>query len=178
MQRPRWLNQLLIYASSNLVGQKHFHHPKLKIYKPCFTCFSWISICMPKTNRSSHQRCAIKKVFLGISQNSQENTCVRVSFLIKLQASAHFFYRTPFFTEHFWITASESSWFINSYLKYSRLKNSAIWLADRIFEDDQLGIYKPSFTFPESVSACQKSSWFILIFLKYSWFKNPTIWMA
>ena len=29
-----------------------------------------------------------KKVFLKISQNSQENTCARVSFLIKLQASA------------------------------------------------------------------------------------------
>ena len=27
-----------------------------------------------------------KKVFLEISENSQENTCVRVSFLIKLQA--------------------------------------------------------------------------------------------
>ena len=27
---------------------------------------------------SSHQRCSMKKVFLGISQNSQENTCVRV----------------------------------------------------------------------------------------------------
>ena len=27
-----------------------------------------------------------KKVFVEISQNSQENTCVRVSFLIKLQA--------------------------------------------------------------------------------------------
>ena len=27
-----------------------------------------------------------KKVFLEISQNSQENTCARVSFLIKLQA--------------------------------------------------------------------------------------------
>ena len=29
-----------------------------------------------------------KKVFLEISQNSQENTCTRVSFLIKLQAYA------------------------------------------------------------------------------------------
>ena len=27
-----------------------------------------------------------KKMFLEISQNSQENTCARVSFLIKLQA--------------------------------------------------------------------------------------------
>ena len=32
-----------------------------------------------------------KKVFLKISQNSQENTCARVSFLIKLQALAQVF---------------------------------------------------------------------------------------
>ena len=31
------------------------------------------------------RRCSVKKVFLKISQNSQENTCARVSFLIKLQ---------------------------------------------------------------------------------------------
>ena len=37
--------------------------------------------------RSSHQRYSVKKVLLEISQNSQENTCTRVSFLIKLQAS-------------------------------------------------------------------------------------------
>ena len=34
-------------------------------------------------------------MFLKFSQNSQENNCVRVSFLIKLQA-----WRTPFFIEH------------------------------------------------------------------------------
>ena len=34
------------------------------------------------------ERCSAKKVFLGISQNSQENICARVSFLIKLQVSA------------------------------------------------------------------------------------------
>ena len=31
------------------------------------------------------QSCSVKKVFLKILQNSQENTCARVSFLIKLQ---------------------------------------------------------------------------------------------
>ena len=63
--------------------------------------------------------CSVKKVFLEISQNSQENTCVRVSFLIKLQAPpatllkkrlwhrcfpVNFakFLRTPFFTEYLW----------------------------------------------------------------------------
>ena len=33
------------------------------------------------------KRCSVKKVFLEISLNSQESTCARVSFLIKLQAS-------------------------------------------------------------------------------------------
>ena len=33
------------------------------------------------------QRCSVRKVFLEISQNSQEDTCATVSFLIKLQAS-------------------------------------------------------------------------------------------
>ena len=37
--------------------------------------------------RTSHQKCSIKKVLLKLSQNSQENTCARASFLIKLQAS-------------------------------------------------------------------------------------------
>ena len=36
--------------------------------------------------RSSHRRCSVKKVFLEISQNSQENTCARVPFLIMLEA--------------------------------------------------------------------------------------------
>ena len=33
--------------------------------------------------RNSHQRCSIKNVSSKIQENSQENTCVRVSFLIK-----------------------------------------------------------------------------------------------
>ena len=37
-------------------------------------------------NKSSHRKCYVKKLFLEISQNSQENICARGSFLIKLQA--------------------------------------------------------------------------------------------
>ena len=33
------------------------------------------------------QRCPVKKVFFEILQNSQESTCARVSFLIKLEDS-------------------------------------------------------------------------------------------
>ena len=61
-------------------------------------------------------------VFLEISQNSQESTCARVSFLIKLQAETCSFIKketlaqvfscefyeiskNTFFTEHLWATA-------------------------------------------------------------------------
>ena len=44
------------------------------------------------------RRCSVKKVFIKISQNSQENTCARVSLLITLQVSK--FLRTYFLTEH------------------------------------------------------------------------------
>ena len=61
------------------------------------------------------KRCSVKKVSMEISQNSQEITCDRVSFLIKLQTLlkkrpwykcfpvkfTHFL-RAHFFTEHLW----------------------------------------------------------------------------
>ena len=39
-------------------------------------------------NESVVRRCSVKKMLLKLSQNSQENTCAGVSFLIRLQASA------------------------------------------------------------------------------------------
>ena len=41
---------------------------------------------MVKLSEAVVQMCFLKKVFLEISQNSQENPCVRASFLIKLKA--------------------------------------------------------------------------------------------
>ena len=40
------------------------------------------------TSEGVAQRCSVKKMFLEISHNSQENTCPRVSFLLKLQVLA------------------------------------------------------------------------------------------
>ena len=77
------------------------------------------TICARKfeIDRNSHHRCSVKKIFLENSQNSQENTCARVSFLIKLQTfrfirkqtlaqvfSCEFceFSKNTFFTEHLW----------------------------------------------------------------------------
>ena len=70
--------------------------------------------------RSSHQRCSIKKGAPNISQNSQENTCIRVSFFNKVAVLTpatllkkrlwHMCFPvnfakslgTPFFIEHLW----------------------------------------------------------------------------
>ena len=45
-----------------------------------------VSIFLKRTEAVA-RRCTVKKVFLQIPQNSKENTCVRVSFLIKLEAT-------------------------------------------------------------------------------------------
>ena len=41
-------------------------------------------------DRSSHRRCSVRIGVLRISQNSQENTCARASFLIKFETSGSF----------------------------------------------------------------------------------------
>ena len=75
--------------------------------------FEQVNIGCVSTCSSSEvvvRMCSVKKMFLEISQNSKENTGVRVSFLlnfIKIETLAQLFsvnfakiLRTPFFTEH------------------------------------------------------------------------------
>ena len=75
-----------------------------------------------KISKSSHQTCFVNKVFLEISQNSQENTCARDSVLIVAGGACNFIkkeslaqvfscefceiFKNAFFTEHVWATAS------------------------------------------------------------------------
>ena len=47
------------------------------------------------------KRCFVKKLFLKTSQNSQENTFARVSFLIELQASTYNFIKKETLTQVF-----------------------------------------------------------------------------
>ena len=62
-----------------------------KLNQLCCSCFFLKSILYDlKRTEAVVQRCSVRKVFLKISQNSQENTCVRVSFF-----RVSFFYRTP-----------------------------------------------------------------------------------
>ena len=48
---------------------------------------TWFWLWFWLTSEADAWRCSIKKVFLEILQNSQENTCASFSFLIKLQDS-------------------------------------------------------------------------------------------
>ena len=104
-----------------------------KTEHPWYICCKWIQnetypTCIPYIEAVS-QRCSVKKVFLEISQNSKENTCARVSFLIKLQVSAcssikketleqvfsceicEIFKNTSFPTEHLrWLLLDTYSW--------------------------------------------------------------------
>ena len=72
---------------SNLLFLFHQKFAKLAYEKCCYETVSKnaeadVRKCFSETVA---QRCSVKQVFLEISQNSQENTCARVSLLIKLQ---------------------------------------------------------------------------------------------
>ena len=79
----------------------------------------------------------MKKVFLEISLNSQENTCARVSFLIKLTlelvfscefceiSKNTFFYRTPLVAA--FVGFNELYWLCYVYVNFKRI-NQSYWL--------------------------------------------------
>ena len=80
------------------------------------------------SERSRHRRCSIEKLFLKILQNSQENTCIEVSYLITCNfikkenptqvLSCEFCesFKNTFFTEHFCACASVLSHALKSKL--------------------------------------------------------------
>ena len=75
-----WLYSISLYLTfSQIFPITQLPHPARVT---CFINNLWVIA----EGRSNHQRCSVKKVFLKISQNSWENACTRVSFLIKLQA--------------------------------------------------------------------------------------------
>ena len=110
--------------------------------------------------RSSHWRYSVKKVFLEIPQNSQENTCASVSFLIKLLAlgvtqviSCGFrkISKNNFSTEHLWTTASMSC------IKFHKTRTSILFYLHFLFSSkDRLPDALKSFVvYKFNCSGCQ-----------------------
>ena len=91
----------------------------------------------------------VKKVFLKISQNSQENTCARISFLIKKKKalaqvfSCEFYeiFKNIFFREHLRTTASTIYHIVHSFFVLS-------------FSKDYLHIHFDSSNFFSQATGC------------------------
>ena len=81
------------------------------------------------TTEAVSWRCSVKKMFSEISQNSQENTCTRASFLIKLQVSAWNFIKKEALTQAFsceFCGILKNSFFIE-HLRWLHLPPVALW---------------------------------------------------
>ena len=92
--------------------------------------------------RSSHRRCSVKKVFLEILQNSQENTCARASILIKLQA----FIKIETLAQVFSCEFCEISKNTFSYRASAMAWNEQVYFALKIISTITLLIYATIYT--------------------------------
>ena len=77
-----------------------------------------------RTRRGSHQRCSIKRVFLTISQNSQENTCPRAflkpQYKVYRKASI-FYFKAPL------LMFSLFQKYLNPQVRTNKLINSIVY---------------------------------------------------
>ena len=92
------LNSLVIYAVY-LVLHLDLDWARKCCIVICIVIVNATLVAQRRIDRRSHGRFSIEKLFLKISQNSQENTCA---------SSCEFseIWKTTFFTKHFWVTAS------------------------------------------------------------------------
>ena len=84
----RWINQKIVECAPKKFFLNLDHIKKMCILKTkvCKKRIKLVVKMWQVWSEALARSCSVKKVFLEISQNSQENTCVRVSYLIKLQA--------------------------------------------------------------------------------------------
>ena len=83
-----------------------FQTPPCLVFQKDYA-FHVISLCYIYTTEAVAKMCSLKKVFLNILQNSQENICARVPFLLKKRhwyrcfpLNFAKFLGTPFLKEH------------------------------------------------------------------------------
>ena len=126
------LKTLIKYSVSNPLKSKTL--VIINLYFDCLqlTYLYLVLIYMVHPIEAVARRCSVKTVLLRISQNSQENTCDRVYFLIKLQKEnltqvffVNFakFSRTAFFKKHlWWLLVTPHLWTAASENLFNRLQ--------------------------------------------------------
>ena len=80
--------QKIKFTIKDFVSKCYQSHSFLLIWRHILNNSLWKTSLFCTVIEEVIQRCSIKIVFFEISQNSQENACARVSFLIKLQANS------------------------------------------------------------------------------------------
>ena len=99
-----------------LISGNSFFAGKLTEMRVTLAQCEWVTIYVLLPWVAATRSVLCKKIFLEISENLQEHTCVRVSFLIKLLTLAQVFSSefwemsksTFFYRTHLWTTASIS----------------------------------------------------------------------
>ena len=79
----------IVHENTTKTAQLFYKHfpPGLFFFVSFIFFFIKARIRLQFLTKAVARRCSAKKVFIKISKNSQENTCARVSFSIKLQAA-------------------------------------------------------------------------------------------
>ena len=71
-------NRNLLWSQLLMKGNKNLQKIKMSFFQSC--CNLYLLLFFSVSSRNSHWRCSIKNLFLKISQYSQENNCIEVSF--------------------------------------------------------------------------------------------------
>ena len=91
---------------------------------------------------SSHQRCSVKKkMFLKISQVSQENTCVGVSFKEHLRKTASIYFTSKYCHKQWWrvwtrrdLDRVQSKYFLNVTILFDQLQPNNLYVSSKNFQ--------------------------------------------
>ena len=125
----------------------------LKVYQCNQSICDQYSIYIETNHRSSHRRCSVRKGILrSFAKFTWKNTCARVSFLIKLQASACEFCeisKNTFFCKHLVETASVINCF-------AILNKESYWL--QVSATKTLGDYSGKTKMPNWVESLKLNS--------------------
>ena len=115
----RWSHKYWCYNRRTQLLKESLHCEILAWLFQRIRSFGKRGLQLFQITEAAETMCLVKKMFLNILQNSQENTCARVSFLKRFQASACNFIKketlVQVFSSEFW-KITKNTFFCRTYL--------------------------------------------------------------